>query len=127
MGSIMESNKDLSYSWGNNERGIEDCRREGSEDVLCLFVFYYFHCCSIIVVLISPIALPCPVYPPLPQSVPALLSMSMGHLDLFCNKVLPLVSPLIPFHAPLWSLSVSSLFPCLWFYFAVLFCFVLFC
>ena len=33
----------------------------------------------------SPFALPCPAHPPLPQSIPTPLSMSMGHLYLFLD------------------------------------------
>ena len=35
---------------------------------------------------------------------------------------LPLFSPIIPLSPPLWLLSVSSLFQCLWLYFACLLC-----
>ena len=38
-----------------------------------------------------------------------------------CSLTLPLLSPLIPLPCPIWSLSVCSLFPYLWFYFACLF------
>ena len=71
----------------------------------------------------SPIALPFPPSPlrPLSQSVPTQLPMSVGHLHMFFNQTLSLLSSLIPLPTPLWSLSVCSSFPCLWFYFASLF------
>ena len=87
----------------------------------CPFYFIF-----IIVVLLqlsqfSPMAFPFPTHSQLPQSIPTLLSMSMGHLYLFLDQTLPLLSPLMHPPPPVWSLSVSSLFPCLWFYFACLF------
>ena len=39
-----------------------------------------------------------------------------------CPLTLPLLSPVSPLPPPLWSLSVCSLFLCLWFCFAHLFC-----
>ena len=68
-----------------------------------------------------PIALFYPAQPLLPQSIPTLLSMSMGALYMFLDQTLPLLSPVILLHPPPWLLSVCSLFPCLWFYFACLF------
>ena len=63
---------------------------------------------------------PCSSLPP-PPAVSTLLSITMGPLYLFLDLTLPLLSPVIPLLPPLWSLSVCSLFPSLWFYFAHLF------
>ena len=70
-----------------------------------------------------------PHYSPLPypppksyiQSSPDPLSLSLGPLYIFLALTLPLLSPTKALRAPFWSLSVCSLFPCLWFYFAHLF------
>ena len=45
----------------------------------------------------------------------------MGHSCMFFDWSLSLLSTLIPLPPPIWSLSVRSLFPCFWFYFAHLF------
>ena len=66
----------------------------------------------------SPFALLDPAHPLLPQSIPTLLSVSMGHSYSFLGQSLLLLFTLIPFVLPLWSLSICSLFPCLWVYFA---------
>ena len=57
-------------------------------------------------------------HPQLPQSIPTFLSMSMGHSYMPFDQTLPLLSTITPLPAPLWSLSVYSMFPCLQFYFA---------
>ena len=69
-----------------------------------------------------------PNYPPLsyptPHThsiLPSLLSLFIGPLSMFLDLTLPLLSPITSLAPPLWSLSVCSLFPCLWFYFAGLF------
>ena len=98
---------------------------------LSFFLFYHFlNCYSITVVQIFPnlasSSLPLPRL--LPQSIPILLSMSMPHSYMILDYSLPLLSLINPLPPTLWSLSVCSLFPCFWFYFALfLFCFVLFC
>lgn len=74
-----------------------------------LFLSFYHNCPNF-----SPVALPCPA----PQSMPTLLSMSEGHLDLSPSPPFP-SSPPPP---PIWSSSVCSIFPCLWFCFDHLFC-----
>ena len=40
---------------------------------------------------------------------------SMGPLSMFLDLTLPLLSPVTPLPPPLCSLSLCSLFPCLWF------------
>ena len=55
-----------------------------------------------------------------PQSYP-LLALSMGPLYMFLCLTLSLLSLIIPFPSPPWSLSVCSSFLSLWFYFAHLF------
>ena len=70
----------------------------------------------------SPIALLCPTHPP-----PLTFNPPPPHC--LCPPVLytcslmtfPLLSPVISLPAPLRSLPICSLFPCLWFYFARLF------
>ena len=70
-----------------------------------------------------------PHYPPLPypppasniQSSPTLLSLPMGPLYMLLHLTLPLLSLVTLLPHPLWSLSVCSKFPSLWFYFARLF------
>ena len=79
--------------------------------------FFLFYCCSVTVVPTSPhptVALPCPIQPLLPKTIPTLLSLPIGLLHM-----LPFFPPLSP--SLLWSLLVCSLFPCLWFLFV---CFV---
>ena len=100
------------------------------QQILFLVFYFIFYCCSVTV--IPPffsVALPC-LYPlasypsPLPQSVlPHCACESLIHvpwLDLSPQPPTP-VTPLIPLLPPLWSLSVCSLFPCLWFCFVHLF------
>ena len=53
------------------------------------------------------------------QSSPP-LTLSMGPLYMFLDLIL-LLPPMTPLRPPFWSLSVCSIFPCLWFYFAHLF------
>ena len=67
-----------------------------------------------------PIALPC-LTPPLPQSIPPIVRAHESSIRVPCLAPFPSF-PVIPCPPPLWSLSVCSLFPCLWFYFAHLFC-----
>ena len=55
------------------------------------------------------------------QSVLTLWSITMGPLYMFLDYTLSLLSPIIPFSPPIWSLSVCSLFPCLSFYVVHLF------
>ena len=72
----------------------------------------------------SPTTLPCPTHAP-----PTTLNLSPTNCCL-CAWVpytrflmtLPRLSPVTCPSPPLWSLSVYSLFPCLWLYFAHLFC-----
>ena len=70
-----------------------------------VLAFIYFLNFFFIVVLLqlsqfSPIDLPCPAHPQLPQSVPTLLSMSMDHLYQFLDYTLPLLSPLSHYSLP---------------------------
>ena len=53
----------------------------------------------------------------LPQSIATLLSTSMGHAYIFFSPF-PFFPPLSPTLLLLWPLSVCSMFPCPWFYFA---------
>ena len=85
----------------------------------CIFFFWFFYCCSIKVVPISHYSpLPYPPHTSHIQPSPFLLSVSMGPLYMFFDLTLPLFSPVTPLPSPLLLLSVCSLFPCLWFYFA---------
>ena len=85
--------------------------------------FYFFYRCSIIVVPISPHYSPLLYPPPLllhsVLTIP-LLSLSRGPWYMFPDLIIPLLSAVSPLIPPLWLLSVCSLFPCLWFYFAQL-------
>ena len=85
------------------------------------FFLKIFYCCLIIVVPIFPHYPPLP-YPTLTSHIQSSLpfSLSMGPLYIFLDLTLSLISPIIPLHPPLWSLSVCS-YPCLWLYFARLF------
>ena len=110
-------------------------RPESSQSVLCCHDCFHFACYLFIYILkyhvvvvvqlqLSPFSphYCLPPYPPPPPTVnPAPLSLSMGPLHMFLDLTLPLLSPIIPLLLPLWSLSVCSLFLCLWFYFAHLF------
>ena len=84
---------------------------------LCLFVAIWhwvnffkkiFYCCSITVVPTFPTLPSSAQSTPSPQSVLTLLSMSMGHLFMFFDWFLPLLSTIIPLLPPLWSLSDHS-------------------
>ena len=81
-----------------------------------------FYCCSNTVIPVFPLLLSL-VLPTqsLPLSILPPLSLSMDPLYMFLDLTLPFLSLLIPLSPPLWPLSVCSLFPCLWFYFARLF------
>ena len=85
--------------------------------------FVFFYCSSITVVLIPqpPLLSPALHTPHLPHSILPPLSLSTCPLCLFLDLTLPLLSSVTLLLLPLWSLSVCSLFPCLWFYFAHLF------
>ena len=72
--------------------------------LLILFLFYY-SCPNF-----SLFALLCPPHPLLPQSVPTLLSMFMGHSYMFLDYLLPLPSLLVPL--PLF-LDRCQCVPCL--------------
>ena len=91
-----------------------------SSNLVFCTLFKFFYCCSITVVPISPHypTLPYPPPPPTFNPLPS-LSLSMGPLYMFLDLTLPLLSPVISLPPPLWSLSVCSLFPCLWFYFSL--------
>ena len=97
----------------------QQCCQYNLNPFVCMYVCMYVF----IVILLQlsqfpPIVLPCPS--PFPQSIPTLLSMSTGQLYLVFIWAL-LLSSFILLTPPLLSLSVRSLFPCLWFYFAHLF------
>ena len=70
-----------------------------------------------------------PHYSPLPYLLPAPTLNSLASPRCHCPWVLytcslvtlPLLCPVIPLSVPLWLLSICSLFPCLWLYFAHLF------
>ena len=61
-------------------------------------------------------------HPPPTHLNPTLLWLCPWALYRCSLTTLPLLSLIIPLSQPLWLLSVCSLFPCLWFYFACLFC-----
>ena len=50
-------------------------------------LLFYYSCPNF-----SPFILLCPSHPPLPQSIPTLLSMSMGHSYMLSSPFLPLLS-----------------------------------
>ena len=90
--------------------------------VFFIFMFYFIFYCSTRVVPISPHWFLLPHPKPAPQSIPTLLSMTMGHLYVFLKQTFPLspTNPLPP--SPLVSVSLFLIFMPL-----VLFClFVLF-
>ena len=67
-----------------------------SQGQLCIFFFllllsFYYSCPNF-----CPFALLCSAIPPLPQSVPTPLSMSMGHSYLSFDYFLPLLSTIPP-------------------------------
>ena len=110
---------------------IKESYTQTKISVLYIFIihgilsFLIFYCCSITVVpIFSPFlspALPTPIFH-IQSSLLPLMSLSMGPLYMLLDLTLLLLSPVIPPLAPpLWSLSVCSLFVCLWFYFAHLF------
>ena len=68
----------------------------------------------------SPLFIPT-LSPPYSYSQSSPLSMLISLLFVFLGLPLPLLSCVMPLLSPLWSLSVYSLFPSLWFYFAHLF------
>ena len=78
-----------SILWAYMSQKLKNIRRQTGQRI----VFIYL---SIIALLqlsqLSLTALPCPAHPPLPQSIPTLLSMSMGHLSLFLDYTLPFLS-----------------------------------
>ena len=84
--------------------------------MLSFFNFSFFshfkNCYSITVVPIFP---PLPSFAPptplLPQSIPTLLSTSVGHSYMFFVEALPLLPTIVLLLPPLWSLSVCSIFP----------------
>ena len=59
--------------------------------------------------------------PPPPTLHPSPLWLCPWVLHTCCLMTLSLLSPVISLPPPFWSLSVYSLFPCLWLYFACLF------
>ena len=79
------------------------------------FLLFSYSCPAFFPMFFSAISPPPHSKSPLPLSVP------MSPLFEFLGLSLPLLSPVIPRLPPLWSLSVCSLFPSLWFYFANLF------
>ena len=90
--------------------------------IFCKVFSFFFYCCAMTVVLIIP--------PLLSSALPAPTSHIQSYhphclcpwvLYMFLDFTLPLLSPLIILPPLLWSLSVCSLFPCLWFYLAHLF------
>ena len=83
-----------------------------------LFLFIFGENVSFFIVV--HLHLSCLSPPPFPQSIPP-FSMPMSLLFMFFDLPLPLLSPIISFLPPLWSLAVCSSFQCLWFYFACLF------
>ena len=100
----------------------------GESMFLCgLFKMYYF----IFYLFLLLFKYSCLHFPP--SLFPAPLtptSHPQSYLPLLCPWVLytcslttlPLLCPIIPLLPPLWSLSVCSLFQCLWLYCACLFC-----
>ena len=85
------------------------------------FIFYtFFYCCSSPVVSIFPS--PLSPAPPISASHPRTYPFWLCPCVLYtCSLMaLPLFSSIISLLPPLWSLSVCSLFQCLWFYFACL-------
>ena len=81
----------------------------------CSF-FFFKHCYSITV---FPISLLCPLLPTfIPTANPHTLFQSMDHSHMLFDYLLPLLSTIILLPPLLWPLSVCSMFPCLWFYFA---------
>ena len=95
-------------------------------DTIFLFSFFFyinlFHCSLLYFFIVvqfqlspfPPIALPCPIQHLLPKTLSSPLSLSVGPLYLFPSFLLLSPSPLV--------MSVCSLFPCLWFFCAHLFC-----
>ena len=82
-----------------------------------LFLLFFKYSCLHFL----PTTLPCPTDPYLPPSV-------LPHFGFVHESFIhvpwwpfPFFPPLSPFSPPLWSLSVCSLFRCLWSYFACLF------
>ena len=71
------------------------------------FILVYF----ITIVLIFPLCSPLSRHPtPLPQSIPTLLSTSVGHSYMFFVQSLPLLSTITPLPNPLFPLAAVSLF-----------------
>ena len=90
---------------------------------ICNYIFIYFFKFFIGILLqlshFFPLCPPLPSPPPTPTVNPTPLSMSVIHTCSltssfpFFPSLFPSVLPL-----PLWLLSLCSMFPCLWFYFA---------
>ena len=59
----------------------------------------------------------CPTQPHLSPSILSSFGFVHGSLYTCSFMTLPLLSIIIPLHPPFWSLSVRSMFPCLWFNF----------
>ena len=91
-------------------------KKRKSTDHESMFIFIY--CCSVPVVPpFSPLFIPTPS-PQLPQSISPIVH---AHESSICVPLL-VPSPSVPrYPPPLWSPSVYSLCPSLWFYFAHLF------
>ena len=79
-------------------------------DLNFLLLFYY-SCPNF-----SPFALLCPAHSPLPQSVPTVLSTSVGHSYVLFDQPLPLLSTIISLPCPFWSLSICSIFTCIFYF-----------
>ena len=101
--------------------------------ILFFVIFAYWYSFLLLLFKYSCLHFPPPPLPPTPpisisypQSYPLWLCLCVLYT---CSlKTLPSFSPMIDLLPPLWSLSVCSLFPCLWFYFACLFVlFIRFC
>ena len=91
---------------------------------ICLFYFnsfFLFFCGFLLFIYSCPhfslITLPCPTHPP--TSSPVIFVHRS--LYMFLELTLLLLSLVMSLPPPLWSLSICSSFPCLWFYFARLF------
>ena len=87
------------------------CNHDFVPVLVCLvFLKKYFIVILLQWFLFPPFSLLHPAYHPLPQSIPTLLSMSMGHSYMYLIVPSPSFYPYPP---PFWLLSVCYLLPCL--------------
>ena len=94
------------------------CIQKASFITLVFLTNIFLYCCSSRVVSISPTTTPhTPPILHLPPAILPPLALSMGPLYMFFDSPSS-IFPHYPPPPPLWSLSVWSLFPSLWFYFA---------